>query len=109
MFIGAHVTAINLHGEEVTGVIEKILINTVIIRKDMDAVLIKKKEIKAIMDEPSIAKKTVIGRKTICNSEETSMMSSKHKVKLKTMNYRNKWILQQKVRKTIYSLRKYEN
>ncbi len=65
MFIGAHVTAINLHGEEVTGVIEKILINTVIIRKDMDAVLIKKKEIKAIMDEPSIAKKTVIGRKTI--------------------------------------------
>lgn len=43
MVIGDHVTAINLYGEEVTGVIEKILIHTVIIRKDMDAVLIKKK------------------------------------------------------------------
>lgn len=57
MVIGDQITAINLYGEEVTGSIEKILINTVIIRKDVEAVLIKKKEIKAITDDnPSYQK-----------------------------------------------------
>ncbi|MBF8807272.1 MAG: hypothetical protein IC227_01195 [Enterococcus lacertideformus] len=71
MFIGDHVTAINLYGEEVTGVIEKILIHTVIIRAGIDAVLIKKKkEVKAIINESSIAKTSVMDQKIMVNSEE---------------------------------------